>query len=62
MTTTHFPNQTRELRQIVLFPELLGVTSVPLNQGKQEQVLVKELEEPRLSLKDALAAGQMTLW
>jgi hypothetical protein len=60
--TPHIFNQSAELQQLVLFPEFLGVTSVPLDQNKQEQVLVKELEEPQLSLKDQLLAGQMTVW
>ena len=60
--TPHIFNQSAELRQLVLFPELLGVTSVPLDQKKQEQLLVKDGEVPRLSLKNRLPAGQMTLW
>ncbi len=60
--THHSSNQVTGLQQLVLFPEFLGVTSVPLDQNKQEPVLVKELEEPRFSLKDRISAGQMTLW
>ncbi len=60
--THHSSNQVTGLRQLVLFPELLGVTSVPLDQGKQERGCLEEPEERQLSLKDRPPAEQMSLW
>jgi len=60
--TPHIFNHSAELRQLVLFPELLGVTSVPLNQGKQDRVGIEQQEECQHSLQAVLVTGQMTLW
>ena len=58
------PNQTAGMRQFVLFPEQVGVFSVPLEQPQDEQrpAQAEEQEERRFSLKEALAAGQTLLW
>ncbi|MBA2681115.1 MAG: hypothetical protein H0U76_22295 [Ktedonobacteraceae bacterium] len=65
MTTTmtpRFPNQVAGFRQLVLFPELVGMTSVPLESCEQGSTQGEEQGECRLSLEEALAAGQMLLW
>lgn len=57
------PDLLAERCQLVLFPEVLGVFSVPLAHGrKAETALEQEKEERTLTYQQALKAGQLPLF
>ena len=61
--TTRFSNQLADLRQLVLFPEVVGARCLPLDLGRTaEATPVSEREEVPLSFQQALDAGQLPLF
>ncbi len=61
MHMTH--TQVAELRQLVLFPEIFGYRSVPLDQCRQAETARDD--EPgghQRSIQAALSAGQLPLF
>ncbi len=61
--TSRFSVQLADLRQLVLFPELVGVRSLPLDQcNAVVSSPVREQDEGPLSIQHALDAGQLLLF
>ena len=67
MTTTTFPSHLADLLahlcQFVLFPDLLGVDSVPLAPCRQAALPAeREPQQRPLTYRQALQAGQLPLF
>ena len=61
--TSRFSVQLADLRQLVLFPEVVGVRSLPLDQcNAVVSTPVREQEEDPHSLQQPLDAGQLLLF
>jgi len=62
-TTLHSSNLSSDLRQLVLFPEVVGVHSLPLDQCHVEvSSPVRAQDEGPLSIQQALDARQLLLF
>jgi len=62
-TTLRSSNLSPDLRQLVLFPEVVGVHSLPLDQcNAVVSTPVREQEEDPHSLQQPLDAGQLLLF
>ncbi len=62
-TTPRSSNLPSDLRQLVLFPEVVGIRSLPLEEchaGVSSPV--REQDEGPLSIQQALDAGQLLLF
>jgi hypothetical protein len=61
--TTHPFNPLTDPQQLVLFPEMIGLGSLPLDQCAPEEVVpVTDREEVSRSYQQALDAGQLLLF
>ena len=61
--TTRFSDQSEDLQQLVLFPELADVRSQPLEECHAVvSSPVREQDEGSLSVQQALDAGQLLLF